>query len=170
MMERILHINDYPIDAGGGAEVVMARTIALLRQRGLHVDTFTSADLGNARRTPWRYVDNGNAREMLAEMLAASCGFGTYNLGTDVPLEELLEAAVCLKPSIVVIGLTYCAGTSESATIFAAGLDAGLPRGTEILLGGSRAPGVAAVVDSKRVAGVSTLEEFNRICSHVAMT
>src|ERR1043165_6207191 len=69
-MDRVLHINDYPIDAGGGAEVMMARTIALLRERGLRVDTFTSADLPDAQRTAWRYLDNASARHALAETLA----------------------------------------------------------------------------------------------------
>src|SRR5438552_784043 len=70
-MLRVLHINDYPTDAGGGAEIVMARTVALLRQHGVTTDTFTAAHLGPARRTPWRYVDNAHARLTLAEKLAA---------------------------------------------------------------------------------------------------
>lgn len=70
-MLRVLHINDYPTDAGGGAEIVMARTVALLRQHGVTADTFTSADLGPAGRTPWRYIDNALARRTLADKLAA---------------------------------------------------------------------------------------------------
>jgi glycosyltransferase involved in cell wall biosynthesis len=69
-MDRVLHINDYPLDAGGGAEVMMARTIALLRERGLHVDIFTCADLSDSRRTAWRYIDNASARQALATTLA----------------------------------------------------------------------------------------------------
>jgi glycosyltransferase involved in cell wall biosynthesis len=70
-MDRVLHINDYPADAGGGAEIVMARTVALLRQHGVTTDTFTGADLGPAWRTPWRYVDNALARRALAAKLTA---------------------------------------------------------------------------------------------------
>ncbi len=70
-MERVLHINDYPTDAGGGAEIVMARTVALLRQHGVAADTFTGADLGPAWRTPWGYIDNAQARRALADKLAA---------------------------------------------------------------------------------------------------
>jgi glycosyltransferase involved in cell wall biosynthesis len=70
-MDRVLHVNDYPADAGGGAEIVMERTVALLRQHGVTTDTFTSADLGPAWRTPWRYVDNAHARRALAEKLTA---------------------------------------------------------------------------------------------------
>lgn len=70
-MQRILHINDYPADTGGGAEVVMKNTIDLLRQRGLTVETFTSADLPDPRRTPWRYLDNLGARRALAARLAS---------------------------------------------------------------------------------------------------
>ena len=70
-MQRVLHINDYPIDAGGGAEVVMSRTIALLREHGFTVETFTCGDLEDPRRSPWRYIDNVHARNALAAKLYA---------------------------------------------------------------------------------------------------
>jgi glycosyltransferase involved in cell wall biosynthesis len=70
-MQRILQINDYPPETGGGAEVVMARTIALLRGAGLTVDSFTSADLPQRRRTPLRYLNNPVARGRLAVKLDA---------------------------------------------------------------------------------------------------
>ena len=47
---------------------------------------------------------------LLAEILAASYGSTTYNLGTGVPLEALLEAALRLKPAIIVVGMTLCDG------------------------------------------------------------
>jgi glycosyltransferase involved in cell wall biosynthesis len=68
---RVLHINDYPSDAGGGAEVVMRQTIALLRQAGVMVETFTSADLADTRLTPRRYISNRPAQQALAAKLAA---------------------------------------------------------------------------------------------------
>jgi glycosyltransferase involved in cell wall biosynthesis len=68
-MFRVLHINDYPANAGGGAEIVMGRTIALLQQHGVTTETFTSADLVPARLTPWGYIDNAPARRALAEKL-----------------------------------------------------------------------------------------------------
>lgn len=102
---------------------------------------------------------------LLAEILAVSHGSTTYNLGTGVPLEELLEAAARLKPAIVVVGMTLCDGACEHAAAFAAGLDNGLPSATHIYLGGSRGVDTAAAINSKRIAGVSSLEEFNRICS-----
>jgi glycosyltransferase involved in cell wall biosynthesis len=70
-MDKILHINDFPAGSGGGAEVVMAKTIDLLRERGFPVATFTAADLPVARRTPWRYLDNFSARQALADRLAS---------------------------------------------------------------------------------------------------
>ena len=69
-MPRVLHINDYPIDAGGGAEVVMRQMVVLLRQGGVNVETFTCADLPDPRRTPLRYLHNTMARRALAERLA----------------------------------------------------------------------------------------------------
>jgi glycosyltransferase involved in cell wall biosynthesis len=70
-MDKVLHINDYPIDAGGGAEVVMARMLALLREHGVIIDTFTSADLTDQRRTPFHYIDHANARRALSAKLEA---------------------------------------------------------------------------------------------------
>jgi len=68
-MERILQINDYPIEDGGGAEVILRQTMELLRARGLTVDAFTSADLVDARRSVLRYVHNSVACAALAEKL-----------------------------------------------------------------------------------------------------
>ncbi len=70
-MSRVLHINDYPIETGGGAEVVMRATIALLQANGILVETFTSADLADAGRTPLRYVYNPRALGALAVKLEA---------------------------------------------------------------------------------------------------
>lgn len=68
-MQRVLHINDYPPETGGGAEVVMGRTMALLQSAGLVVGSFTSADLPARRRTPLRYLNNAVARARLADKL-----------------------------------------------------------------------------------------------------
>jgi glycosyltransferase involved in cell wall biosynthesis len=70
-MDRVLHINDYPIETGGGAEVVMRTTLTLLRARGIAVETFTSADLADARQTPFSYVNNRRAQKSLALKLQA---------------------------------------------------------------------------------------------------
>lgn len=70
-MERVLHINDYPVGTGGGAEVVLAQTLDILGRGGVVIDTFTAADLASARRTPFRYVDNPLARRALLEKLHA---------------------------------------------------------------------------------------------------
>jgi glycosyltransferase involved in cell wall biosynthesis len=66
---RILHVNDYPLDDGGGAEVMVARTMALLRARGADVNLFTADDLPDRRRTTRRYFDNAIARRALAARL-----------------------------------------------------------------------------------------------------
>jgi glycosyltransferase involved in cell wall biosynthesis len=68
---RVLHINDYAIDAGGGAEVVMGQTIALLREAGVVVETFTCDNLADPRLTPLRYISNRHAQKALAAKLAA---------------------------------------------------------------------------------------------------
>src|SRR5437773_212327 len=66
---RILHVNDYPIEDGGGAEVMLARTLRLLRADGADVSLFTVADLPDRRLTVRRYLDNPVARQALAERL-----------------------------------------------------------------------------------------------------
>ena len=69
-MRRVLHVNDYPADALGGAEVLMSRTIELLRASGWIVRTFTRADLPDSRLTPLRYIDNRVARRAIRQTLA----------------------------------------------------------------------------------------------------
>ena len=66
---RILQINDYPLEDGGGAEVVIARTIELLRNGGADVALFTAADLPDRRPGVRRYLDNPIARRALSERL-----------------------------------------------------------------------------------------------------
>ncbi len=68
-MKRILHINDYPANTGGGAEVLMGQTVDLLRGRGFDAQIFTSADLPDAKLTVRRYLNNHVARTSLAEKL-----------------------------------------------------------------------------------------------------
>src|SRR5258708_3519733 len=60
-MTRVLQVNDFALSAGG-AEVVVAQTVELLRGSGHEVDVFTAADLPDARLTPRRYIDNPVAR------------------------------------------------------------------------------------------------------------
>ena len=50
-------------------EVILRQTMELLQARGLRVETFTSADLPDPRRTALRYVQNSVAAEALAERL-----------------------------------------------------------------------------------------------------
>jgi glycosyltransferase involved in cell wall biosynthesis len=70
-MRRVLHVNDYPADDLGGTEVLMARTLALLRAAGWDARPFTRADLPDQRLTPLRYLDNRVARAALRRTLAA---------------------------------------------------------------------------------------------------
>ena len=71
MMRKVLHINDYSGRTSGGAEVVMMRTVDLLRAAGWDVDMFTGVDLPDSRLTPWRYIDNQIARQALRRRLDA---------------------------------------------------------------------------------------------------
>jgi glycosyltransferase involved in cell wall biosynthesis len=70
-MLRVLHINDHPIGSQGGAEVLMERTLVLLRRAGVIVDVFSAGDLTKFPLTPWRYIDNGVARRALSAKLRA---------------------------------------------------------------------------------------------------
>lgn len=66
---RVLHINDYAADSLGGAEVLMGRTVQLLRSAGWDVRTFTNSDLPDKRMTAKRYVSNGVATSALRRLL-----------------------------------------------------------------------------------------------------
>ena len=68
-MFRVLQINDYPPDKLGGAEVMMKRTVNVLRDAGCDVETFTQADLSDARLTVPRYISNRVACRALVERL-----------------------------------------------------------------------------------------------------
>src|SRR5437660_8291829 len=68
---RILQVNDYPMEDNGGAEVLLGRTVHLLRAAGAEVGLFTCADLPDRHRTAYRYLDNPVARRALADRLAA---------------------------------------------------------------------------------------------------
>ncbi|HKB02731.1 MAG TPA: glycosyltransferase family 4 protein [Gemmataceae bacterium] len=69
-MRRVLHLNDYPGGTFGGAEVLMVRTVGLLRAAGWDARTFTQADLPDPRLTAVRYLDNRVARRSLRRVLA----------------------------------------------------------------------------------------------------
>jgi glycosyltransferase involved in cell wall biosynthesis len=69
-MRRVLHVNDYPADDLGGTEVLMARSIALLRAAGWDARPFTRADLPDQRLTARRYLNNRVARTALRRTLA----------------------------------------------------------------------------------------------------
>lgn len=68
-MRRVLHVNDYPATELGGTEVLMARTLALLRAAGWDARPFTRADLPDQRLTALRYLDNRVARTALRRTL-----------------------------------------------------------------------------------------------------
>ncbi|MBO0698515.1 MAG: glycosyltransferase family 4 protein [Zavarzinella sp.] len=68
-MRRVLHINDYPGGTFGGAEVLMVRTVDLLRQAGWDARTFTQADLADPKLTARRYLENRVARRALRRVL-----------------------------------------------------------------------------------------------------
>jgi glycosyltransferase involved in cell wall biosynthesis len=68
-MRRVLHVNDYPGGTFGGAEVLMTRTVELLRHAGWDTRTFTIADLPDPCLTPLRYLNNRPARSSLRRIL-----------------------------------------------------------------------------------------------------
>jgi glycosyltransferase involved in cell wall biosynthesis len=61
---RILQVNDFR--DGGGAELVVAETVRLLREAGHEVELFTGEDVPGRLR-PWSYVSNRRAVRALAD-------------------------------------------------------------------------------------------------------
>ena len=100
----------------------------------------------------------------LAAILASSRGRTAYNLGSRVPPEEVADAARRLKSAAVVIGMTQASTPETLALEYADALDAQLPAGMDIWLGGTLGARIAPLIASKRVRGVATLEDFERLC------
>lgn len=65
---RVLHVNDYR--TAGGAERVMDQTVALLRERGHEVETFTIDDVPGHRLTAWGYIYSRHTRRVLSHAIA----------------------------------------------------------------------------------------------------
>jgi glycosyltransferase involved in cell wall biosynthesis len=63
---KVLQVNDYR--SGGGAEIIVQRTVRLLRERGLEVELLCSDDVPG-RRTPLSYIDSRAARRALEQVL-----------------------------------------------------------------------------------------------------
>ena len=68
-MRRVLHVNDYPADDLGGTEVLMARTLGLLRAARWDARPFTRSDLPDPKLTALRYINNRVARLTLRRTL-----------------------------------------------------------------------------------------------------
>lgn len=64
---KVLHINDY--SSHGGAEVLIAATIRLLRAPDVDARLFSMDDVPGQRLTAFRYIDNSAARNALSERL-----------------------------------------------------------------------------------------------------
>jgi glycosyltransferase involved in cell wall biosynthesis len=69
-IRRVLHVNDYPGGTFGGAEVLMTRTVELLRNAGWDARAFTIDDLPDSRLTPFRYLNSRPARNALRRTLS----------------------------------------------------------------------------------------------------
>ncbi|HZP65335.1 MAG TPA: MerR family transcriptional regulator [Rudaea sp.] len=100
----------------------------------------------------------------LAALLAAARGVAACNLGVTVPAAQVIAAARQLHAAAVVIGMTQEALPQEEAIEYARQLDAGLPAGVDVMLGGAAGARVAASVPSPRVRSIATLEEFDGLC------
>lgn len=101
----------------------------------------------------------------LAALLASARGLSTCNLGVTVPAADLIAAARKVHAAAVVVGLTQEALPELEAVGYVRELHAGLPPSVDVLLGGVAGVRIAALVPSKRVRGVATLEEFDGLCS-----
>ncbi len=95
----------------------------------------------------------------LAACLASLRGIKTCVLGPNVPVDEVLRAARFVHPKIVVIGTSLGSTPSELAR-YLGGLDARLPRRTELWIGGAGIPATRPAGWPKRVQFVATLIDF----------
>lgn len=100
----------------------------------------------------------------LAALLAAARGVAACNLGVMVPAAQVIAAARQLHAAAAVIGMTHEALPKEDAIEYVRQLDAGLPAGVDLVLGGTAGARVAASAASPRVRSIATLEEFDALC------
>ena len=98
-----------------------------------------------------------------AAMLTASRGFAAENLGANVPVQEIIDAAARMQAACVVVGITRPDFNAAEAVEYLERLDAGLPSDVEIWLGGPRSADYATSSGSPRLRRIATLEEFARL-------
>lgn len=101
-----------------------------------------------------------------AAMLTAASGFGAHNLGADVPVAELVDAAARLHVGCVVVGIT--ALDDAAAADYVRTLDAELPRDVELWVGGAAGAGPAQAVDGPRIRSVGSLAAFGDALDELA--
>jgi methanogenic corrinoid protein MtbC1 len=98
----------------------------------------------------------------LSAMVAGECGMRTVNLGPDVPVEALQQAATELKPQLVWLSIsTPIAPVGARALARAL---AALPRATEVIVGGREA---AALTLPPRVARGSSMADLAELVKTV---
>lgn len=97
-------------------------------------------------------------------LLAAGRGVAGCNLGVTVPASELVDAARRLRAQAVVVGMTQERLPETEAAAYVRALEAGLPPGVALAIGGAGGLRVAESLQSPRICGVATLEEFDALC------
>lgn len=93
-----------------------------------------------------------------AAMLTAASGFGAHNLGPNVPIADLVDAAARLHVGCVVVGITAADDTASAEYLRT--LDAVLPPDVELWVGGAAGTGPATAVDGPRIRVLGSLDAF----------
>lgn len=98
---------------------------------------------------------------LMVAVLAADRGLGTYVLGVDVPAADI--AATARKLRVGAVGLSLVAeGNRVTSARALADLEAGLPEGIEIWLGGGDAHNVLAMVPPGRAQLLQSIDQLDR--------
>lgn len=95
-----------------------------------------------------------------AAIIASSRGYRVHNLGADVPVAELIDAAKRLNVRYVVIGITQTNSSSAEFGEYLQKLDRALPRAIEVWVGGPSSKDLVARASGRRLRAIATLEEF----------
>lgn len=98
---------------------------------------------------------------LMVAVLAADRGLGTYVLGVDVPAADIADTARKLR--VGAVGLSLVAEGNRVASARAlVDLEAGLPEGIEIWVGGGDAHNVLAMVPPGRAQLVQSIDQLDR--------
>jgi methanogenic corrinoid protein MtbC1 len=123
------------------------------------VRLFTKAQLSSSIMFATTTGERHEFGILCAAMLSASGGLGITYLGADLPSAEILETAKKIEAKVLVLGMKAAISSKESMKELRI-VAAGLPKTTELWVGGTHSAGMAREIKS---AGAIYLRDFEAL-------